>query len=93
MTKFSPAMTAGLYMAAYIFLSMFIIMRLFIKKRSRSAIVRSSFMLCLIATCIIDLILVVVDNSKSTTTLTNILNVILILLFVRAIREVWLQFI
>ena len=86
-------MTAAMYMCAYAMLSLFIIMRLFIKKRSRSAIARASFMLFIIAVCTIDLIVVVADNTKSTTTLVNILNVLLILFFVRAIREVWLQFI
>ena len=85
-------MSTSLNVIAYILLCIFITMRLFIKKRSCSAIARSSIMFTLMFICVVDLIWVKADNNRATTPVVNILNVVLILCFVRAIREVWGQF-
>lgn len=68
-------------------------MRLFIKKRTTSAIVRTILMCSLMLVCIFDLLWMGISDSKSTTSIVDIFNVFLILFFVRAIREVWIQFI
>ena len=92
MLKIPPAMTNFLMITAYILLSIFIIMRLFIKKRSRSAICRSGCMLILMLISTIEIIWVAVSSHRSTAAIVNVFNVFLLLFFVRAIREVWLQF-
>ena len=86
-------MTSILTVLAYLLLSVFIIMRLFIKKKSRGAVCRAVCMLTMILTCMIELIWVWVDDGRSTVAIVNIFNVLLILFFVRAIREVWVQFV
>lgn len=92
MLKLTPGMTTFLTILAYILLSIFIVMRLFIKKRSRSAKCRSSCMIGLMLVSIIEMVWVLLDSHRSTTTIVNIFNVMILLFFVRAIREVWLQF-
>lgn len=76
--------------AAYLFLSIFVILRLFIKKRDRGAICRSSAMFLCMLISIADLIWVALDHNRKTSWLMPIFNCTLILLFVRAIREVWI---
>lgn len=90
--KLPPALTTCLTLLAYALLSIFIVMRLFIKKRSNSAIFRSVGMGALMLISAIDLIWVFADDHKSTTWVVNIFNVFLILFFIRAIREIWIQF-
>jgi len=87
--KFSPGFTTSLTLISYIFLATFVVMRLFIKKRTKSAVIRSVLMGALMLCCSVDLIWILVDQHRSTTPLVNIFNVMLILFFVRAIREVW----
>jgi len=89
MVKFSPQLTTSLTLISYIFLSCFVVMRLFIKKRTKSAVIRSVVMCALMLCSAVDLIWILIDNDRSTTALVNIFNVLLILFFVRAIREVW----
>ena len=91
--KLPTWLTSFLTVLAYILLSVFIIMRLFIKKKSRGAVCRAVCMLTMILTCTIDLVWVWLDDNRSTVALVNIFNVLLILFFVRAIREVWVQFV
>lgn len=91
--KLPTWLTSMLTVLAYILLSVFIIMRLFIKKKSRGAVCRAVCMLTMILTCTIDLVWVWLDDNRSTVALVNIFNVLLILFFVRAIREVWVQFV
>ena len=67
-------------------------MRLFIKKRSSTAICRSVTMGLIMIFCTGDLIWVSLDSGRVTTWVVSILNVALILFFIRAIREVWIQF-
>ena len=93
MFKLPTWLTSTLTVLAYILLSLFIIMRLFIKKKSRGAVCRAVCMLTMILTCTIDLVWVWLDDARSTVALVNIFNVLLILFFVRAIREVWVQFV
>ena len=90
--KFPPAFTTFLTLLAYCLLSIFVVMRLFIKKKTKSAIIRSSIMMLMMLISSIDLIWVFSDNNRSTTPIVNIFNVCLLLFFVRAIREVWIQF-
>lgn len=90
--KLPPVLTTFLTLLAYALLSIFIVMRLFIKKRSNSAIIRSVGMGALMLISAIDLIWVFADDHKSTTWVVNIFNVFLILFFIRAIREIWIQF-
>ena len=92
MPKFGANATTGLLLVAYALLSMFIVMRLFIKKRTRSTNFRSLLMITLIVACSVELIWILVDDHRSQTTIVSIFNVLLILFFVRSIREVWLQF-
>ena len=82
-------MTSGLTILAYILLSIFIVMRLFIKKKSKGAVCRAICMLTMILTCTADLVWVWFDDNRSTVGIVNIFNVLLILFFVRSIREVW----
>ena len=67
-------------------------MRLFIKKKSKGAVCRASCMLIMILVSTIDMIWVLAADNRSSATIVNIFNVMLILFFVRAIREVWIQF-
>jgi hypothetical protein len=92
LTKLPPVLTTFLTLASYALLSIFIIMRLFIKKRSNSAKCRSICMGALMLISAIDLIWVLIDENKSTTWIVNIFNVFLVLVFIRAIREIWIQF-
>ena len=85
-------MTTTLNLLAYAMLSTFIVMRLVIKKRSKSALVRSIAMLTLILVASGDLLWVMCSPYRSTTVVVQVFNVVLILFFVRAIREVWIQF-
>ena len=87
---FSPEATTSIYLIAYILLSIFILMRLFIKKRTKSAIIRSLVMGALMLGSSIDLLYVLIDKDRNTTSVVNCINVVVILMFVRAIREVWL---
>ena len=88
--KFPPALSTFLTLIAYCLLSIFVVMRLFIKKKSKSAIIRSSIMIIIMLFSSVDLIWVLADSNKSTTTIVNIFNVCLLLFFIRAIREVWI---
>ena len=83
-------MTTALTLIAYTLLTIFIIMRLFIKKRSASAKCRSSVMCLLMLISAGDLIWVLAASNRGTTAVVNIFNVFLILFFVRAIREIWI---
>ena len=92
-TKFPPAFTTTLNIVAYLLLSTFVAIRLMIKKRSTSAWFRSIVMFSIMFICTVDLIWVDASDKRSTTPVVNIFNVCLILFFVRAIREVWGQFV
>lgn len=92
LVKLQPATTTALTILAYILLSIFIIMRLFIKKKGRGAVCRAVTMLGFILFSTIDLIWVLVSEDRASTAIVNIFNVMLLLFFVRAIREVWIQF-
>ena len=50
-------------------------------------------MLTMILISTIDLIWVLADGDRSSTAIVSIFNVLLVLFFVRAIREVWIQFV
>ena len=50
-------------------------------------------MLIMMLVSSINLIWVEVDDQRTSTVLVNILNVVILLFFVRAIREVWVSFI
>ena len=50
-------------------------------------------MLIMILSSMIDLIWVLADGDRSASAIVNIFNVMLVLFFVRAIREVWIQFV
>ena len=65
-------------------------MRLFIKKKSKGAVCRATCMLIMILSSTIDLIWVLADGDRSASAIVNIFNVMLVLFFVRAIREVWI---
>ena len=49
-------------------------------------------MLTIIVACTIDLMWVLMSSNRSSATIVSICNVILLLFFVRSIREVWIQF-
>ena len=68
-------------------------MRLIIKKKGRGAVCRAVCMLVLILASTIDLLWVLIDDGRAAAPTVNIFNVILLLFFVRSIREVWIQFI
>lgn len=68
-------------------------MRLFIKKKSKGAVCRATCMLLMILSSTIDLIWVLADGDRPAAAIVNIFNVMLVLFFVRAIREVWIQFV
>lgn len=93
MSKVKIKTSSSLLIIAYIILGGFIVLRLFIKKRSTSSIIRTVIMCSLMLFCIADLLWVTISENKSTTSIVDIFNVFLILFFVRAIREVWIQFI
>jgi len=88
--KFPPNVALVLCLIAYFLLSIFIVMRLFIKKRSNGAICRSVFMALIMLICCVDLLWVTFDDHRTTSFIVPIANVALILLFIRAIREVWI---
>ena len=88
-----PNEMTALLIICYTCLTTFIVMRLFIKKRDKGSIFRSTVMLGMIFTSTIDLLWVFVFENRSATVVTDIFNVFLLLFFVRSIREVWIQFI
>ena len=88
--KLPPWVTRGLYMFAYCVLAAFIIMRLSIKKITVSVVVRSTIMLLIIAVGFVDLLLVELVAARAATYFTEFINVLIILFFIRAIREVWI---
>ena len=88
-----PGEMTALLLLCYVCLSTFIIMRLFIKKRDRGSIFRSTVMLGMVLASTIDLLWVFFLDGRSATVVTDIFNVFLLLFFVRSIREVWMQFI
>jgi len=90
--KFPPTVALVLTFTAYVFLAIFVVMRLFIKKRSSSAICRSISMCAIMLFSAGDLIWVSLDKSRTVTWVVPILNVALLLFFIRAIREIWIQF-
>ena len=90
MFKFPPNVAVGLTLTAYGLLMIFIVMRLFIKKRSRSALCRSGAMITLMLICTGDMIWVLCDDARTSSWLVPIFNVALILLFIRSIREIWI---
>ena len=67
-------------------------MRLYIKKLSRSAVVRSCIMFAIILIAVGDMFWVLLDRDRATSWLVPILNVALLIFFIRSIREVWIQF-
>ena len=81
----------ALYILGYIILGTFVIMRLFIKKVTKSAIIRSAFMLTLMLAGIIDLSICIGNPLREFSPATDFINVVLILFFVRSVREVWFQ--
>ena len=83
----------ALTLTSYFLLGIFIVMRLFIKKKSRSSVFRAVLMLIMMLVSSINLIWVEIDDQRTSTVTVNILNVVILLFFVRAIREVWLSFI
>jgi hypothetical protein len=85
--------TAALCVIAYALLTVFIVMRLYIKKKSRGSVCRASTMLLMMLIGTVDIIWVTIDETRSVTTMVNFINVALILFFIRSIREVWIQFI
>lgn len=91
--KLPPWITRGLYMFAYCVLATFIIMRLSIKKITTSVVVRSTIMLMIISVSFVDLLIVELLTSRPTTYITEFINVCILLFFIRAIREVWIQII
>ena len=88
--KLEPWITRGLYMFSYCILAAFIIMRLSIKKITISVVVRSTIMLLILAVSFIDLLVVEMIKTRDTTYFTEFINVVLILFFIRSIREVWI---
>jgi len=90
--KLPPAMSTALNVCAYVFLSIFIIMRLFLKKRSKGSIIRSVAMFGMMMVATGDIIWVSLDSHRATSWLVPIFNVMLLIFFIRAIREVWIQF-
>ena len=80
-------------MFAYCVLATFIIMRLSIKKITTSVVVRSTIMLMIISVSFVDLLIVELLTSRPTTYITEFINVCILLFFIRAIREVWIQII
>ena len=85
-----PGEMTALLLLCYICLSTFIIMRLFIKKRDRGSIFRSTVMLGMVLASTIDMLWVFILDNRSATVVTDIFNVFLLLFFVRSIREVWM---
>ena len=92
MFKFPKQVGNGLTVIAYMLLSIFIVMRLFIKKIDGDAICRSTTMIIMMLASTIDIIWVAFDRHRSTSWIVTIFNVAIILFFVRSIREVWIQF-
>ena len=68
-------------------------MRLSIKKITISVVVRSTIMLLVLSISFVDLLVVESLQSRQTTYFTEFINVVLILFFIRSIREVWIQII
>ena len=77
-------------MFSYCVLAAFIIMRLSIKKITISVVVRSTIMLLILSISFIDLLVVEMLKTRETTYFTEFINVVLILFFIRSIREVWI---
>jgi len=90
--KFPPEVSTSLNLLAYSLLCIFIIMRLYIKKLSMSAVVRSCIMFVIMLLAVADMFWVLLDDKRTTSWLVPIMNVSLLIFFVRTIREVWIQF-
>ena len=89
--KIEPTYISIVYLVSYFILGVFVIMRLFTKKRTRSALCRTYAILLILAISIIDQIVLITDPTKQLSALTDTINVIIVVTFVRAIREVWMQ--
>ena len=90
MPKVKKIWSASLLVVAYFILGSFIVMRLIIKKRTRHAVVRSGLMLLLMLGAMVDIITVKV-RSVDTYIAAEFINVILLLFFIRNLRENWGQ--
>ena len=88
--KLPPTVSRMMYMLAYCILASFIIMRLSIKKITTSVVVRSTVMLLVLTISFVDLLVVHSLESRTVSYLTGFINVVLILFFIRSIREVWI---
>ena len=89
--KLPPKVSRLMYMLAYCILASFVIMRLSIKKITTSVVVRSTVMLFVLSFSFIDLLIVQSLESRTDTYFTGFINVVVILFFIRSIREVWIQ--
>ena len=72
-------------------LAIFSILRLFVKKRTKSANIRTAGMLLILLISIIDQSLLIANPDRVLANYTDIINVILVVMYTRQIREVWMQ--
>jgi hypothetical protein len=85
-----PVTTHILYYLAYTILSFFIILRLFLKKRTTSSLFRAAIMLVLMLIASVDMMSSSMDGTFENF-MTVFINVTLLLFFIRSLREVWVQ--
>ena len=89
--KFQPRSIAFVYTITYLVLAIFSILRLFVKKRTKSANIRTAGMLLILLISIIDQSLLIANPDRVLANYTDIINVILVVMYTRQIREVWMQ--
>jgi hypothetical protein len=75
----------------YTVLGVFTVLRLFVKKRTKSANFRSAGMLLILLISIIDQSLLIANPERVLANYTDIINTILVVMYTRQIREVWMQ--
>jgi hypothetical protein len=77
-----------MYMFSYVVFGTFVIMRLFYKKRTGQAMLRTGFMSLLLLVGLVDLMLVL-SNKTDSADLARMINVFFIMIFIRSLRETW----
>ena len=65
-------------------------MRLYIKQRTRSSNIRAVGMLSLLSFALIEQILLIARPDRNINIYNNIINIIIVVLFIRQVREVWM---
>lgn len=85
-----PIYGGVLNMLCYLILSFFIVVRLFVKKRTKSSIARTVFLITMMLVGVADFAYHAI-NGKSDQDVIVFVNILFLLAFIRNLREVWIQ--